>query len=85
MFIPGASHTETPISSISLPTACPTSSRSAVSQLCASTVRTYETEEKFTDEVQCENGAGRFYFDGEQNLIWETEGADEGIAFMKVG
>ena len=52
---------------------------------CVSTVRTYETEEKFTDEVQSENGAGRFYFDGEQNLIWETEGADEGIAFMKVG
>lgn len=52
---------------------------------CVSTVRTYETEEKFTDEVQSENGAGRFYFDGEQNLIWETEGADEGITFMKVG
>ena len=52
---------------------------------CVSTVRTYETEDKYTDEVQSQNGAGRFYLDGGQNLIWEAEGADEGVAFMNVG
>ena len=52
---------------------------------CVSNVRTYETEDKYTDEVQSQNGAGRFYLDGGQNLIWEAEGADEGVAYMNVG
>ena len=35
------------------------------------TVRTFESESKFTDDVKYENGTGRFYLNSAHEVMWE--------------
>lgn len=50
------------------------------------TIRTYESETKYTDAVQYENGAGRFFLNSAHELMWEddVDHAGDDTAFVNV-
>ena len=50
-------------------------------------IRTFESDEKFTDEVQYENGTGSFYLNSAFEVMWQDDvnGAGDNAVFVNAG